>query len=224
MTALLSTPNSFASSYTRTFATTLPLLGPEIPGLPAGRGSACSVRRQLVLFIAACSSGAHCSLSLLSSGASGCRHRHHAHPAVRYSPDRNSVTCPAGKAAGRRSARGNALRRWACSKHARLRCRYAPRPGSRMATSGTISPPAATTRTKSALSARSPHPMHVRIGAACLASSLQGLRPGATGRCAGPAARLGRRAVSTIGPGLARNRRGLIRRGRGLIRRSRGRI
>ena len=75
MTALLSTPNSFASSYTRTFATALPLLGPEIPDLPAGRGSACSVRRQLVLFIAACSSGAHCSLSLLSSGASGCRHR-----------------------------------------------------------------------------------------------------------------------------------------------------
>ena len=66
MTALLSTPNSFASSYTRTFATTLPLLGPEIPDLPAGRGSACSVRRQLVLFIAACSSGAHCNLSLLS--------------------------------------------------------------------------------------------------------------------------------------------------------------
>ena len=31
-----------------------------LPGLPAGRGSACSVRRQLVLFIAACSSGAHC--------------------------------------------------------------------------------------------------------------------------------------------------------------------
>jgi hypothetical protein len=64
MTALLSTPNSFASSYTRTFATALPLLGPEIPGLPAGRGSACSVRRQLVLFIAACSSGAHSNLSL----------------------------------------------------------------------------------------------------------------------------------------------------------------
>ena len=31
-----------------------------LPGLPAGRGRACSVRRQLVLFIAACSSGAHC--------------------------------------------------------------------------------------------------------------------------------------------------------------------
>jgi len=36
-----------------------PLLGPDVPGLSAGRGRACSVRRQLVLFIAACSSGAH---------------------------------------------------------------------------------------------------------------------------------------------------------------------
>ena len=38
----------------------------KIPDLPAGRGSACSVRRQLVLFIAACSSGAHCHLNLPS--------------------------------------------------------------------------------------------------------------------------------------------------------------
>jgi hypothetical protein len=59
MTALLSTPNSFASSYTRTFATALPLLGPDSPDPSAGRGSACSVRRQLLLFIAACSSVAH---------------------------------------------------------------------------------------------------------------------------------------------------------------------
>jgi hypothetical protein len=66
MTALLSTPNSFASSYTRTFATALPLLGPDSPDPSAGRGSACSVRRQLLLFIAACSSVAHRNLSLLS--------------------------------------------------------------------------------------------------------------------------------------------------------------
>src|SRR5260370_266227 len=32
ITALLSTPNSFASSYTRTFATALPLLGPARAG------------------------------------------------------------------------------------------------------------------------------------------------------------------------------------------------
>ena len=36
-----------------------PSTRPGFPGLSAGRGSACSVRRQLVLFIAACSSGAH---------------------------------------------------------------------------------------------------------------------------------------------------------------------
>jgi len=59
ITALLSTPNSLASSYTRTFATTLPLLGPGCPGQSAGPGRACSVRRQFLLFIAACSSSAH---------------------------------------------------------------------------------------------------------------------------------------------------------------------
>src|SRR5215472_5079894 len=40
------------------------------PGLPdprTNRGSACSGRSQLVLFIAACSSRTHCNLSLLSS-------------------------------------------------------------------------------------------------------------------------------------------------------------
>ncbi len=99
MTALLSTPNSFASSYTRTFATTLPLLGPEIPDLPAGRGSACSVRRQLVLFIAACSSGAHCNLSLLPPGASGCRHRNSRIPGIRR-PCR-SAAWPAGEGPAR---------------------------------------------------------------------------------------------------------------------------
>jgi len=70
ITALLSTPNSFASSYTRTFATALPLLGPDSPDPSAGRGSACSVRRQPLLFIAACSSVAHRNLSLLSRAMS----------------------------------------------------------------------------------------------------------------------------------------------------------
>jgi hypothetical protein len=70
MTALLSTPNSFASSYTRTFATALPCTRP-ITGLPAGRGSACSVRRQLVLFIAAFSSSAHRNSAFFLPGAPG---------------------------------------------------------------------------------------------------------------------------------------------------------
>jgi hypothetical protein len=70
ITALLSTPNSFASSYTRTFATALPLPGPH-RGPPTVRGSACSVRRQIVLFIAAYSSGAHSNLCLLPSALPG---------------------------------------------------------------------------------------------------------------------------------------------------------
>ena len=73
ITALLSTPNSFASSYTRTFATALPLLGPARPDQSAVRGSACSVRRQPLLFIAACSSVAHRNLSLLSPAVAAVR-------------------------------------------------------------------------------------------------------------------------------------------------------
>ncbi len=73
ITALLSTPNSFASSYTRTFATALPLLGPAWPDQSAVRGSACSVRRQPLLFIAACSSVAHRNLSLLSPALAAVR-------------------------------------------------------------------------------------------------------------------------------------------------------
>jgi hypothetical protein len=83
ITALLSTPNSLASSYTRTFATALPLLGPDSPDPSAGRGSACSVRRQPLLFIAACSSVAHRNLSLLSRAVSPrpCVHTRPARPA-----------------------------------------------------------------------------------------------------------------------------------------------
>jgi hypothetical protein len=79
-------------------------------------------------------------------------------------PARYSASFPSGNAAGRRRARGNARRRWARPKHSRLGCRYAPRPGSRAATSGTISSPVATTRMSSDLAARTPHPTHVRIG------------------------------------------------------------
>src|SRR5262249_4701150 len=67
-TALLSTPNSFASSYTRTFATALPLLGPARAGPWWRRPGAARApgRRQTVLFIAAFSSGAHHDRILLS--------------------------------------------------------------------------------------------------------------------------------------------------------------
>jgi hypothetical protein len=45
ITALLSTPNSLASSYTRTFATTLPASARSIRASQPDRSSACSVRR-----------------------------------------------------------------------------------------------------------------------------------------------------------------------------------
>src|ERR1700722_9988038 len=68
MTALLSTPNSFASSYTRTFATTL-LLGP-VPYRAIYRTGARAERApgrpQPMVIIAACSPSAHQLLDPLS--------------------------------------------------------------------------------------------------------------------------------------------------------------
>ena len=63
-----------------------------------------------------------------------------------------------------RSARGNARRRCASSKHARLGCRYAPRPGCRAWGSGTMSPPATTRRSRLDFAARSLQPTQVRTG------------------------------------------------------------
>jgi hypothetical protein len=164
-----------------------PSTRPGLTGPASRRGRACSVRRQFVLFIAACSSGAHRKFSLLSS-----------RPARGCSPDRYSVTLLAGKGAGRRRARENALRRWARSKHARLGCRYAPRPGCRAVMSGTICSPAATRRIKSCLAARAPHPMQVRTGAARALSSLQGLCLGSAWRRSWPGIRARVRALTSL--------------------------
>jgi len=72
-----------------------------------------------------------------------------------------------------RKARGNARRRRARSRHARLGCRYAPRPGSRAGGSGWMASPAATRRSRLDLAARSLQPTQVRItgvsGACCSA-------------------------------------------------------
>jgi len=62
---LLSTPNSFASSYTRTFATSLPHSARTTRTIGAGWGTS-SGRRQILLFIAAFSSSAHHNRILLS--------------------------------------------------------------------------------------------------------------------------------------------------------------
>ena len=63
-----------------------------------------------------------------------------------------------------RNARENARRRCASSKHARLGCRYAPRPGCRAWGSGTIPSPATTRRSRLDLAARSLQPTQVRTG------------------------------------------------------------
>jgi hypothetical protein len=62
-----------------------------------------------------------------------------------------------------RSALGIARRRLARSKQSLLGCRYAPRPGLRAAGSATTSPSTATTRSKSDLAVRIPHPTQVLI-------------------------------------------------------------
>jgi hypothetical protein len=63
-----------------------------------------------------------------------------------------------------RSARENTRRRCASSKHARLGCRYAPRPGCRAWGSGTIPSPATTRRSKLDFAARALQPTQVRTG------------------------------------------------------------
>jgi hypothetical protein len=63
ITALLSTPNSLASSYTRTFATALPLLGPDLPDhLPAGAARAPSG-------VSLCCSSPHAHRALITMSA-----------------------------------------------------------------------------------------------------------------------------------------------------------
>ena len=108
MTALLSTPNSFASSYTRTFATTL-LYSARITRTiypdhhsRSGAGRAPG-RRQPAVFIASCSSSAHQLLDLLSArfcvpcstlpDSPRIRHRRARHPAQRHPAH---MLCPYG--------------------------------------------------------------------------------------------------------------------------------
>ena len=173
MTALLSTPNSFASSYTRTFATTL-LLGP-VPWTTSrtpARAERAPGRPQPMVIIAACSSSAHQLLDLLSDRCSLLALKPAIQPGLfrlgqcysgdsaprRYSASESRLSGPVV-----RKARGNARRRRARSRHARLGCRYAPRPGSRAGGSGWMASPAATRRSRLDLAARSLQPTQVRI-------------------------------------------------------------
>jgi hypothetical protein len=137
ITALLSTPNSFASSYTRTFATALPLIGPAHPDhrgrsgaarAPAGVSFWCSSTRSHRALIT--TDPAFPAVTAVSASAPAAQPGRTcegpSYCATRYS---SSLLAPNGP--GRRSARGNALRRCASSKHSWRGCRYAPRPGNR---------------------------------------------------------------------------------------------
>jgi len=66
---------------------------------------------------------------------------------------------------GTRSARGNAERRSARSRHSGTGCNHAPRPGSRRRGSGVTTPSTATTRNRPSAGDRVRQPTHVRIGA-----------------------------------------------------------
>ena len=77
----------------------------------------------------------------------------------RYEASEASLSGPAT-----RSARENARRRCASSKHAWLGCRYAPRPGCRAWGSGTMTFPAMTRRSRLDFAARSLQPTQVRTG------------------------------------------------------------
>lgn len=92
------------------------------------------------------------------------------HPPSRRQPARDasrySASLPVLSGPGKRSARGSARRRCARSKHPWPGCKYAPRPGNRACGSGTTSSPAATRRSRSDLTARTPHPTHIRIAGA----------------------------------------------------------
>ncbi len=163
MTTLLSTPNSLASSYTRTLATSL-LLGPGCP----------PDRRYFMGVLIAYSSSAHRNLDLLPTREVPDRTVFRAlcvlavrccsgrlQPACRSRNRRTSVVSNGPRP---RKARGNARRRTARSRQTSVGCTYAPRPGSVPRGSGAHSPSISTMRSKSPLAVRSRHPRHVRSG------------------------------------------------------------
>ncbi len=131
-----------------------------------------------VVIMAACSSRGHRCLDLLpcrhlvtSSDLPSTPHRCEACPSYRCSPavrcwTRCALTCSSPSGPATRSARRNALRRSARSRHARSGCRCAPRPGIHRRTSGLSSPPTATVRIRSDRATRARHPTHVRTGSA----------------------------------------------------------
>jgi hypothetical protein len=75
-------------------------------------------------------------------------------------------TAPVSSGPGTRSARGNAERRSARSRHSEAGCNHAPRPGSRRRGSGVRTPSTTTTRNRPSTTDRLRHPTQVRTGPA----------------------------------------------------------
>ncbi len=130
-----------------------PSQGPLKPDHQPIRRIVAPGRRQFMPFIALCSSSAH-------SFSTCFPYRFSVVPSVlRYEASEATSSEP-----GTRNARENARRRCASSKHARQGCRYAPRPGCRALGSGTIPPPAATTRSMLDFATRALQPTQERRG------------------------------------------------------------
>ena len=118
-------------------------------------------------------------------------------------PCSRARTSPASRGPGTRSARVNAWRRSARSRHPVRGCSQAPRPGRRRRGSGTRRPLTATTRSRSVACSRVRHPTHVRIGVDPRRTG-SGRRRRATSECS--AARFSRASPSHPGGRRRRSR------------------
>jgi hypothetical protein len=153
-TSLLVTPSSFANSCTRALpATTSPSLEATAVVGAAPRVSYdawSSGLHGVLMFFATCSLAGVSDTSALL-------------PALTC-----SITADMSGEPVMRSARANARRRIAASRHCRSGCNHAPRPGSFLAGSTVTAqspfPPTATTRSSSTASSRFRQPTHVRTG------------------------------------------------------------
>lgn len=163
MTTLLSTPNSLASSYTRTLATSL-LLGPGVsgPSLLHGRTHRVLIECSSQSRPTSNSRGTRAARGSARRFLRCCRLNQCAQQlSVCSTYWRNAFT---SSAPGARSALVNTRRRTAWSRQTSAGCTYAPRPGSVPRGSGTHASLITTIRSRSVLAARCLHPTQVRSG------------------------------------------------------------
>jgi hypothetical protein len=175
-------PSSLASALTRTFATFL-LVAVRAP-VDAGRPGPYFWGRLIAEF----SSGAHQlsnPLSVPSHGRFPCASGGSFSVPCGWplaSASRWATSAAGSGAALVRSARPNARRRRACSRHSPVGCSQAPRPGRRCRGSGLsriapVSPVSATTRRRADQLSVLRQPTHVRVGSPELARVASGRSP-----------------------------------------------